>query len=62
MNKATLLWMIIFAASALCFFVVAAVVTVRGFGDLMELLRFAKSESKKGKSLSPARPKPSRAW
>jgi len=43
MNKATLLWMIIFAASALCFFVVAAVVTVRGFGDLMELLRFAKS-------------------
>jgi hypothetical protein len=42
MNTSTLVWMIIFAASALCFFVVAAVVTVRGFGDLKELLRFTK--------------------
>jgi hypothetical protein len=42
MNTATLLWMIIFALSALCFFVVAAVVSVRGFADLRDLLRFTK--------------------
>ena len=42
MNTSTLIWMIIFAASALCFFVVAAVVAIRGFGDLKELLRFTK--------------------
>ncbi|MGH9901130.1 MAG: hypothetical protein ACRD68_04740 [Pyrinomonadaceae bacterium] len=39
MNKGALVWMIVFAASALCFFVVAAVVSVKGFGDLMDLLR-----------------------
>ena len=38
MNTGTLVWMIVFAASALCFFVVAAVVSVRGLGDLKELL------------------------
>ena len=42
MNTGTLVWMIIFAAAALCFFVVAAVVSVRGFGDLKELLRLTK--------------------
>ena len=42
MNSGALIWMIIFAACALCFFAVAAVVSVRGFGDLRELLRFTK--------------------
>ena len=42
MNTGTLVWLVIFAACALCFFVVAAVVSVRGFGDLRELLRFTK--------------------
>ena len=42
MNKGALLWMIIFAVSALCFFVVAALVSVRGFTDLKELLRSTK--------------------
>ena len=40
MNTSTLVWLAIFAACALCFFAVAAVVSVRGFGDLRELLRF----------------------
>ena len=42
MNTGTLIWMIIFAVCALGFLVVAAVVTVGGFGDLRELLRFTK--------------------
>jgi hypothetical protein len=42
MNTGALVWMIIFAASALCFFAVAAVVAVRGFSDLRELLRFTR--------------------
>ena len=43
MNTGTLVWMLIFAASALCFFAVAAVVSVKGFGDLKDLLRLTKS-------------------
>ncbi len=42
MNTGTIVWLMIFAACALCFFVVAAVVSVKGFGDLKELLRFTK--------------------
>lgn len=38
MNTGTLLWIIIFAISATIFFVVAAVVAVKGFGDLRDLL------------------------
>jgi hypothetical protein len=48
MNTGTLIWMIIFAASALCFFAIAAVVTVRGFGDLKELLRLTKRADRGG--------------
>jgi hypothetical protein len=44
MNTGTLVWMVIFAASALCFFVVAAVVSVKGLGDLRELLRLTKRQ------------------
>ena len=42
MNKGTLFWMIVFAASAFCFFTVAAVVSVKGLQDLKDLLRFTK--------------------
>jgi hypothetical protein len=42
MNTGTLIWMVIFAAGALCFFAVAAVVSVKGFGDLRDLLRLTK--------------------
>ena len=53
MNTGTLIWMIIFAACALCFFVVAAVVSIRGFGDLKELLRFTKRAGSEGGGREP---------
>jgi len=48
MNSGALIWMIIFAACALCFFAVAAVVSIRGFGDLKELLRLTKRAGRSG--------------
>jgi hypothetical protein len=39
MRTGTLVWMIIFAISAATFFVVAAIVTIKGLGDLRDLLR-----------------------
>jgi hypothetical protein len=42
MNTGTLVWMVIFVVCALCFFVIAAVVSVRGFDDLKDLLRVTK--------------------
>jgi hypothetical protein len=39
MNRGTLIWMIIFAVSALVFFAVALVVSVKGVADLKDLLR-----------------------
>ncbi|MCA1603247.1 MAG: hypothetical protein LC776_16960 [Acidobacteria bacterium] len=39
MKTGTLLWMIIFAISAAAFFIVAAIVTIKGFADLRDLLR-----------------------
>ena len=38
MNFGIKLWLIIFAASAIVFFSIAAVVAVKGFWDLMDLL------------------------
>ncbi|MGE0132856.1 MAG: hypothetical protein AB7U82_32660 [Blastocatellales bacterium] len=38
MNSGMTLWMVIFALSAICFFVIAGVVAVKGAGDLRELL------------------------
>ena len=46
MNTASLFWMTIFAVAALCFFIVAAVVTVRGFADMKDLLRSSKRPAK----------------
>ncbi len=39
MNTGALLWLIIFAVSATVFFIVAAIVGVRGVSDLKDLLR-----------------------
>jgi len=39
MDNAVIVWLIVFAVAALIFFGVAAVVTVKGFGDLLALLR-----------------------
>ena len=39
MDNAVIVWLVIFAAAALIFFGVAVVVTVKGFGDLRDLLR-----------------------
>jgi hypothetical protein len=39
MSGGVLFWMIVFALSTVCFFVVAAVVTVKGSHDLKDLLR-----------------------
>lgn len=38
MNTGTLIWLIIFAISATVFFIVAAIVSVKGVGDLRDLL------------------------
>ncbi|HYN25068.1 MAG TPA: hypothetical protein VES69_08475 [Pyrinomonadaceae bacterium] len=39
MKTGTFFWMIIFAISAAAFFIVAAIVTIKGFSDLRDLLR-----------------------
>jgi hypothetical protein len=38
MNVGALLWLLIFGVSAAVFFVIAAIVAVKGFRDLIELL------------------------
>ncbi len=38
MNGGALFWLIVFGVSALLFFAVALVVTIRGVGDLRDLL------------------------
>jgi hypothetical protein len=39
MTSGAIFWLILFALSAMLFFAIAAVVAVRGAGDLRELLR-----------------------
>jgi hypothetical protein len=39
MSNGTLLWLIIFAIAAATFFIVAAIVTIKGLSDLRDLLR-----------------------
>ncbi len=46
MNKGVIFWLIIFALSAICFFVIAAIVTVKGLADLRALLRHSEREDK----------------
>jgi hypothetical protein len=38
MNVGTLVWLVIFGISGAVFFVIAAIVAVKGFSDLLELL------------------------
>ena len=38
MNVGTLVWLIIFGISALVFFVIAAVVAIKGLSDLLDFL------------------------
>lgn len=39
MNKGSIIWLIIFAVSAIVFLVIAVIVSVRGFADLQSLLQ-----------------------
>jgi len=39
MNRSALFWMVVFAFSTACFFIVAAIVAVKGSYDLLDLLR-----------------------
>ena len=39
MSNAVIAWLVIFAVAALVFFAVSAVVSVKGFSDLLSLLR-----------------------
>lgn len=54
MNTGSLLWLVVFGITAFVFFGVAAIVTVKGFQDLMELFRRGsdeKEETESGKNL-----------
>ena len=42
MNIGIIIWLLIFAVSSAVFFIVAAVVAVKGLGDLRTLLRYSK--------------------
>lgn len=42
MNVGIIIWLLVFALSAAVFFIVAAVVAVKGLGDLRTLLRHSK--------------------
>lgn len=45
MNGGALFWIITFALSTACFFVVAAIVAVKGSSDLKDLLRDSKART-----------------
>jgi hypothetical protein len=49
MTTGSLIWLIIFVVSVAVFFIVAAVVSVRGFGDLRDLLS---APDKRGRPMS----------
>jgi hypothetical protein len=42
MNKGALIWIIIFALSAICFFIIAGIVAIKGTSDLKYLLTRSK--------------------
>lgn len=49
MNGGALFWLIVFALATTCFFVVAAIVAVKGSYDLKDLLRHTKAGTKEGR-------------
>lgn len=42
MDRGAVVWLIVFALAAIIFFGIAAVVAVKGLGDLQRLLRLSK--------------------
>ncbi len=46
MNNGVIIWLIIFALAAACFFVIAVIVSVKGFADLRTLLQHSKHRDK----------------
>jgi hypothetical protein len=52
MANGAMIWLVIFAVSAAAFFVIAAIVAVRGFTDLQTLLRHSDRKGKSNKDES----------
>ncbi|MGB7067982.1 MAG: hypothetical protein WBD22_00620 [Pyrinomonadaceae bacterium] len=48
MDNGAIIWLVIFAVSGAAFFVIAAIVAVKGFGDLQKLLRHSKRHGRTG--------------
>ena len=46
MNNGVVIWLIIFALAAVLFFVIAVVVSIKGFADLLTLLRHSGTRDK----------------
>ncbi len=46
MNNGVIIWLIIFALAAACFFVIAVIVSIKGFADLQDLLQHSKHRDK----------------
>jgi len=51
MNNGVVIWLIIFALAAAGFFVIAAIVSVKGFADLRTLLQHSKHRDKPNSKL-----------
>jgi len=49
MNNGVIAWLIIFALSAAGFFIIALIVSVKGFADLRTLLRHSEQRDKPSK-------------
>lgn len=45
MNRLAFLWIALFFLSTACFFIVAGIVTIKGYQDLLDLLRKNDDES-----------------
>ena len=56
MNSGVIIWLIIFALAAASFFVIAVIVSIKGFADLQTLLQNSERRDKSnGKSLKEAK-------
>jgi len=51
MNNGVIIWLIIFALAAACFFVIAVIVSIKGFADLRTLLQHSKHRDKTNRKL-----------
>jgi hypothetical protein len=50
MNSGALVWIVLFALAAICFFIIAAIVAVKGTSDLKDLLSGSSEESNHSES------------